>query len=570
MARAFIERLRIELGKPDVLAPLVVLGAIAGIAAGALMLLFRAGVEWTITQVVGLDEPEAFESLSATIRFGLPILGALLIALFYERLGANSAQVGITFVMERLAWHQASMPTRNAVAQFFGAIVSLASGHSLGREGPAVHLGAHVSSVIGERLRAPHNTTRILVACGTAAAIAASFNTPIAGVIFAMEVVLLEYTIVGFTPVIVASVTAAWMSRAVYGTAAAFDVPALEMGSLFELPFLIFVGAVIGTLAAAFTWTVANLKQRAQSVRLLWRFLFAGVVTGLCALVIPEVMGLGYDTVEMTFSGEAALGALLAIVAFKWVASATGAAMGLPAGLIGPTLVIGSCAGCALGIVGHGLAPELSASPALYAMLGMGAMMGATLQAPLAALMALLELTANVNIILPGMLSIISATVVCRSLWRSESVFITMLRARGLDYLGDPVAQALSRAGVSSRMRQDVVVVPRHLAASTASEYARGKDRWLVIIDNEENPVALVHAEALATLSDPLQAQTSIDLLEAPLPRRTVATVSMRATLHEAREEMRQCGAQTVCVVRERRHAKPEIRGVLTEAEFDF
>ena len=288
---------------------------------------------------LGLDEPEAFESLSATIRFGLPIIGALLIAVFYERLGASSSQVGIPFVMERLAWHQASMPTRNAIAQFFGAIVSLASGHSLGREGPAVHLGAHVSSVIGERLQAPHNTTRILVACGTAAAIAASFNTPIAGVIFAMEVVLMEYTIAGFTPVIVASVTAAWMSRAAYGTAAAFDVPALEMGSLFELPFLIFVGAAIGTLAAAFTWTVANLKQRAQPVRLLWRFLFAGVVTGLCALVVPEVMGLGYDTVEMTFSGQVALGALLVIVAFKWIASATGAAMGLPAGLIGPTLV---------------------------------------------------------------------------------------------------------------------------------------------------------------------------------------------------------------------------------------
>jgi len=280
-------------------------------------------------------------------------------------------------------------------------------------------------------------------------------------------------------------------------------------------------------------------------------------------------MGLGYDTVEMTFSGQVALGALLVIVAFKWIASATGAAMGLPAGLIGPTLVIGSCAGGALGIVGHSLAPELSASPALYAMLGMGAMMGATLQAPLAALMALLELTANVNIILPGMLSIISATVVCRSLWRSESVFITMLRARGLDYLGDPVAQALSRTGVSSRMRRDFAEVPRHLAAYTASQYAGGKVRWLVVVDDDHNPVALVHAEALLTLSDPLQADAHIDLLDAPLPRRTVATVSMRATLHEARQEMRESGAQTVCVVRDQRRAKPEICGILTDTEFD-
>ena len=225
------------------------------------MLLFRAGVEWTITEVVGLDEPEAFESLSATIRFGLPIIGALLIAVFYERLGASSSQVGIPSSWnDSRGIRQACQPERCRAVLWrnrFARKRTLARARRA-RSSSRCPRG----SVIGERFK-HHNTTRILQH------VAPQRLSQLAQIPDCRRHLRDGGCIDGvhhshFTPVIVASVTAARMSRAAYGTAAAFDVPALEMGSLFEPPFLIFVGAAIGTLAAAFTWTVANLKQRAS------------------------------------------------------------------------------------------------------------------------------------------------------------------------------------------------------------------------------------------------------------------------------------------------------------------
>jgi chloride channel protein, CIC family len=567
MAHQFIERIRRELGRPDVLAPLAALGVLAGFLAGALVLSFRLAVEWVLAIVVGIDDPENFETLSLVFRAALPFGGAIVIALMFERCRPDSTQVGIPHVMERLAYFKADLPWRNAVLAYVGGLISLASGHSLGREGPAVHLGAAVSSWIGRVLRAPNNSSRTLIACGTAAAIAASFNTPIAGVIFAMEVVLMEYTIAGFTPVIVSSVVAAWMSRAVYGPAAAFDVPALELGSLLELPYLVFVGVAIGAIAAGFTWSIATLKQRSRNQRILTRFTLAGAITAVCAVFVPEVLGVGYDTVEDALTGVLPITVLVTIVLVKWLASATAAGLGLPAGLIAPTLVIGACAGAALGVLGHTLAPELSASPSLYAMLGMGAMMGATLQAPLAALMAILELTANVNIILPGMVCIISATVTCKAVFGAESVFITMLKARGIDYFADPVAQALSRTAVSQRMREDFAIVPRHINAGEAARLCSGTCRWLVIRDGDSGFRALVHAEAVLTLLETTDQATEVDMLGTALPRRSTASISIRATLQEARMALAQGPVQTLCVVREHRGKADELKGVLTESE---
>jgi CIC family chloride channel protein len=569
MVNQLIERLRLALARHEELAPLTVLGALAGLAAGALMIFFRMSVEWSLSGVLGGDDPEAFESLSTFMRFSLPIAGALLVALVFSRVDPASTDVGIAHIMERLAWFKADLPWRNTVLQFFGALVTMASGHSLGREGPAVHLGAAVSSWLGRALRAPNNSMRTLIACGTAGAIAASFNTPIAGVIFAMEVVLMEYSIAGFTPVIVASVTAAWMSRAVYGPAAAFDVPALEVASLLELPFIVFVGIIIGTLAAFFTRTVSRVKRWTSGQDVTLRFGAAGLLMGICAAAVPEVMGLGYDSLEQALNGELTLTLLLTIAALKLITSAASIGLGMPAGLIAPTLVVGACAGAALGIVGEAAAPELSATPALYALLGMGAMMGATLQAPLAALMAILELTANVNIIAPGMICIVSATVTCKSVFRTESVFITLLRDRGTNYQVDPVAQAFNRLAVSARMRSDFSVVPRILGVDEATRLCSGESIWLVVRESPAQYRALIRSDAVLTLVENLddpQCET-IDLLGMALPRHSTAPITMRATLQEARLAMAESQVETLCVVHESRSGPADLRGILTARE---
>lgn len=230
-----------------------------------------------------------------------------------------------------------------------------------------------------------------------------------------MEVVLLEYTLVGFAPVILAAVSATLLSRLVYGADSRLR-GARAAARLAARPAVDRrARVVVGCLAAAYVAGTRRLDQRARHLPLWLRTTAAGAFTGLCALVAPEVMGLGYDTVQLTLLGEIGLAALVVIALLKLAATVACGGLGLPGGLIGPMVVMGATAGGALGIVGHSLAPGLGASPVLYAMFGIAAMMGASLQAPLAALMAILELTGRADVLLPGM-----AAVSRRCSWRAR------------------------------------------------------------------------------------------------------------------------------------------------------
>ena len=268
------------------------------------------------------------------------------------------------------------------------------------------------------------------MACGVAAAIAASFNTPLAGVIFAMEVVVTEYSVAGFAPVILSAVSATALTRGFYGADTAFQVPDLALRSLWELPYIVLVGAAIGVLASAFSASLAFFAARAARLPVWLGASLGGLAVGACALLAPEVMGIGYDTVNATLLGSLALGTLAAVAALKLVATTAGVGLGLPGGLIGPLLVIGAAAGGALGMVGASVVPQYASTTGFYALMGMGAMMAGALHAPLAALAAMLELTGNPNIIWPGMLAAITAFGVSRQVFRRRPIFEELRHAR--------------------------------------------------------------------------------------------------------------------------------------------
>ena len=227
-----------------------------------------------------------------------------------------------------------------------------------------------------------------------------------------MEVVLLEYSIRGFIPIILASVAGAIVSRAVFGSATAFDVPALDMHSLLEVPFILLLGLLAGVVAAGFIRLMKQL-QRLNTLPLPVKWGGLTLTTILLSLYLPEVLGIGYDTVNDALAGKVVIGMLAGLLLAKLFLGAWAAAVGFPVGLIGPTLFIGAGTGRLVWpAVGPNLFSSLPLSVGFYAMLGMGALMGATLRAPLAALVALLELTANPNIIMPGMLVIVVAGLV--------------------------------------------------------------------------------------------------------------------------------------------------------------
>jgi H+/Cl- antiporter ClcA len=423
-------RFRFRGAPPEALPQLSLFGLACGLAAGALMVVFRMTVEGTQALFLPGANPENYEALGAAARLLLPLGGALAVGALFQWLPPSAREVGPAHVIDALERGGGRLPLANALAQWVGATLSIVAGHSVGREGPAIHLGAACGSLGGQRLALPESSVHLLVACGVAAAIAASFNTPLAGVIFAMEVIVTEYSVAGFAPVILAAVSATAITRLFYGADPAFQMPDLALRSFWELPYIVGVGVAIGALAAAFTVSLRFFAAQAAKLPFWVAATLGGAAVGLCALAAPQVMGIGYDTVNEALLGRLALGSLAAIALLKLLATTAGVGLGLPGGLIGPMLVIGAAAGGALGIAGAFIAPQYASTSGFYALVGMGAMMAGTLHAPLAALTAMLELTGNPNVLWPGMLAAIAAFGTSRELFRQRPVFEALLEAR--------------------------------------------------------------------------------------------------------------------------------------------
>ncbi len=544
---------------------LSLLGLSTGITVGLVIVLFRFLIEITQASFLPAADPENYEALQWQTRFLLAMGGGLVIGLIFTLGKRMSPRVGVVHVLERMAYHEGHLPLRNALYQFFGAAVAIISGQSVGREGPSVQLGAATASLTGQFLQLPNNSIRILVGCGCAAAIAASFNTPLAGVIFAMEVIMMEYTIAGFTPVILAAVSATAVNRIVFESHPAFNVPALELNSIYEFPVIIVMGIVIGCIAVAFIRLTRWFTKFSRKYPLWLKLFFAGIGVGSLAILVPEIMGIGYDTVSQAINGDIGVISLLLILLIKLVATALCIGLSVPAGLIGPTLFIGALAGSATGQI-MGALPFQISSPGLYAMLGMGAMMGATLQAPLAALLALLELTANQNIIFPAMLAIISANLAARELFKEESIYLTQMRELGIDYRNDPVAQSLRRQAVTSVMNTSFAIVTQTLSRQQVKAVLNDQPQWLMI--RRESGNLLMPASDLARAQEEIEDE-EIDLLEVPAKRLQLDIVNQQSTLQHALKILDETEAEALYVIRKLGNSADRIYGILTRQEIE-
>ncbi len=411
------------------LARLTLLGACAGALAGFGVLLFR----WCIDASQSLFLPGAqvgnYESLPVWARLLLPVTGGLLLGIIFSRVPARHLKIGVVHILDRIHLPDAGrLPLGNALAQFLGGIVAIASGHSVDREGPGVHIGAASASLIGRVLNTNAEENHTLIACGAAASIAAAFNTPLAGVAFVIEVLLVRYQVIRFFPVIMAAVVGAVISREIYGSSPAFTIPPIDLGSLLELPYIAAMGLTAGLLAMLFVSLSESILRATKMWPLTRCYVLAGLCTGLLACWTPQIMGISYDTLEEMLQGQVAIGLVVALIFTKLIATAVSIGLRIPGGLIGPMLVIGGAVGSAAGILANDLYPAHAGSSGFYAMIGMAAMLGAALRAPMTALIVLLELTANPNIILPGMLAVVSANLANLLILGKDSAFSTMLR----------------------------------------------------------------------------------------------------------------------------------------------
>ncbi len=505
---------------------------------------------------------ENFEALPLWALFALPAGGALILGLCMSMIQPADRETGVVHVLSRMHSHYGVLSFKNALVQFIGGAFALATGQSGGREGPGVHLGAAINSQLGQRLGLPNNSLRVLIACGTAGGIAAAFNTPLAGVIFAMEVIIAEYTVVGFIPIILAAVSASAVSQTLSGGTGLFLIPEVQLNSLWEIPYIILLGVCCGMAMTIFI-SISKLSARLLHWPIAVRFALAGMVTGGLALLSPEILGIGYDTLNLVLHEELAITLLITIAACKIVATSFSTGVGLPIGVIGPSLIIGACVGGILGLVGQIVVPDIASDYTLYIIIGMAAAMGAILNAPLAAILAVIELTQSVTLAMPALLAIVAATLTNTGVFRQRSAHQTVLKQLQRLVPNDPLNQLLHRTDVSSVMEESVVKVPVLFQNSTAEPVLKTTPTWC-LVERESEPLYLISGEELVQWLAENPSDEAADLTEASIRRWSISDVPVQATLRQALDSMRSKMAEAACIYSRTSNGKRVLRGIVT------
>lgn len=558
-----------------------VLGILGGLASGLAVIAFEYAVRG-LADLWQVGRGEDFESLPRVWLFALPSLGGMALGLGFSLLRREDREVGLVHIVSRLHSHYGLLPLRNALVQFMGGAVALASGQSGGREGPGVHLGGAISSLLGQALALPHSSLRVLIACGTAGSISAAFNTPLAGVIFAMEVVLMEYTIAGFLPVMLAAVTAAAVSQGIGGFFPAMSLASGQLVSLWEMPFILLVGFCCGCVGALFI-RLSTLTARLTAWPVALRFSLAGVLTGTCALFVPEVLGMGYDSLAGIIAGGWPLGLLALFAATKLLTASVSVGLGAPVGLIGPNLLIGACVGGLLGHLGISLAPELSSDPTLYVTIGMAAAMATVVGAPLAASLAVVELTQSTAIAVPALLAIVVANLTNVALFRQRPVHESIMRQLERQVPSDPLEQFLHRTDATLCMEKSVVRVPVEVSAKALWALTLQVPTWC-LVHREDEDLFLVDGNDLlawagrhdATQESALSeegaasdGESTLDLSATDVRRWTTTRLSEQATLRETLDALRRATVETACIYSRATRGKQSLRGVVTRERIE-
>ena len=446
-----LDSVKKRLSLPSTSWQLCLLASIGGALSALLVVGFTLTTE--ALQQFYFQEKNNYTSLDALSRFLLPCIGALIIVVVSWFTGYKYLRTGIPFVLHRLKVAHGIIPLRNTINQFIGSAVALASGFSVGREGPAVHLGAAFSSYLGSVLKLPHNSIRTLCACGIAAAISASFNTPLAAVIFVMEVILREYKVHIFIPIMMASIVGSMITSSTLGPAHEFEYISTIALTFQHYPYLILLGIGLGIIAFIFNRYLVSVIEHSAKFHILSRLLLAAFITGALGYALPEAIEVDISTIDFSLSGQPHLQMLGALLIAKIVMTICAVGLGIPGGVIGPILVIGAIAGSCAAIVIQPLFPELQLSSD-FALMGMAGFMAATLNAPLAALLAVVELSNQIEIIVPAMVVIAVSCVVSGQFFRNRSLFVMQLEIQNLSYRKPPLEKSLQRIGVLGVMKE--------------------------------------------------------------------------------------------------------------------
>ncbi|MCD6535251.1 MAG: chloride channel protein [Deltaproteobacteria bacterium] len=411
----------------------VIIGVLGGLGAVGIQYLIKV-----FTQLfwgTGNLDLEYLRQVPYYLKIAIPTGGAFLVGLIVYFFAPEAKGHGVPEVMEAIALRDGRIRPRVAVAKLFASSICIASGGSVGREGPVIQIGSSIGSTVGQFLKVNAQRTKVFVACGAAAGIAAAFNAPMAGALFSVEIILADFGVAQFSPIVISSVMATVVSRHFLGNFPAFEVPAYHLVSPIELIPYAILGLLSGLVALLFIQVLSFSEDFFDDHLKLpgvVKTVIGGFLLGCFGLLVPGVYGVGYNSMNMALLGQLSWVLMLGLVFAKIIATSLSLGSGGSGGIFAPSLFIGTMTGGFFGSLVHMVMPSMSASSGAYAMVGMGAVVAAATHAPITAILIIFEMTNDYKIILPLMISTIIATLLAIKL-KKESIYTIKLVGRGVD-----------------------------------------------------------------------------------------------------------------------------------------
>lgn len=483
--------------QPSGLMLLSAAAVLVGLVTGAGIWLFKQMIDWTHTAAFGWLGGGLGRLGPWTVAL-LPALGGLAVGWLWRRFVRDERYHGVAGVMEAVALVGGRLEYRLAPVKTVAAALSIGAGASVGPEDPSVQIGANLGSFAGQKLRFSDDSIRTLVAAGVAAGIAAAFNAPIAGVFFALEIVLGEIGGEGLGVVVLAAVTSAVFTQSVSGAQPAFRVPEYAFHSAAELPLYLGLGLLAGPLAALYIsalYFAKDLFHRWQIPGWL-KPAAAGLAVGVTGIWLPQVFGVGYGTIDAIFNGpQMAAPLLVALLAAKLAMTAMSIGGGFPGGVFAPSLFLGATLGAAYGLVAQQIFPGLRIAPPAYAMVGMAAVLAASVHAPLTAIILLFEMTRDYRIILPLMLAVVVGMLLAQWL-RRDSVYTLGLARKGVRLQRGRDIEVLEGLSVGEVMEIDMPLLREtDLLAAAADVFTRTRHHGLPVVDDSSDLVGILSVQ---------------------------------------------------------------------------